>query len=117
MTSLHLELSDAIISGYGEHLLDIPKVSHDAIIVRFSSGLSLECRFANEEEYSVVWLWQDSLFRIDTAPVHPDLGTFPNHLHLPDGTTVADPLTQPGRRPWENLVVILEKVLTSPGLS
>ena len=51
--SLHLELSDAIVSTYGEHLLDAPQVSHDAMLVRFTSGLSLECRFANKNEYSV----------------------------------------------------------------
>lgn len=115
--SLHLELSNAITSNYGEHLLETPQVSHDAILVRFSSGLSLECRFANQDEYSVAWQWQDKVFRIDTAPVHSELNTFPNHMHLPDGTTIADPLTEPGRLPWDNLDTILKKVIISPELS
>ena len=114
--SLHLELSDAIISNYGEQLLDPPQVSHDAILVQFSSGLSLECRFANKDEYSVAWQWQGKMFRIDTAPVHSDLDTFPNHLHLPDGTITSDPLTQPGRLPWDNLELILERLTSSPAL-
>ena len=115
--SLHLELSDAIVSNYGEHLLDAPEVSHDAILVRFTSGLSVECRFANKDEYSVAWQWQNKLFRIDTAPVHSDLDTFPNHLHLHDGVAISDPLTHPGRSPWENLKAVLEKVMQSPELS
>src|SRR3546814_5801389 len=54
---------------------------HDALLLRFSNGLRMELRFAGADEYALAWQWGEAQLRIDTAPVHPELTTFPQHLH------------------------------------
>jgi hypothetical protein len=54
----------------------------DALIVPTSSnGVSLEARIADPHAYAIAWAWGEAELRIDTAPLHRDLATFPNHLH------------------------------------
>ncbi len=112
--TLHTELIDQIISHYGEHLADTPQQSYDAVTLTFSNDLAMEIRFASADEYSLKWSVAEKEFRIDTAPLHPELATFPNHLHLDDGGMRADPLTTPGNPPWENVKAVLDVILENP---
>ncbi len=112
--TLHAELADEVISHYGEELADTPKQSYDAVTLSFAGDLTLDIRFASADEYSLEWHSAGSRLRIDTAPLHPELTTFPNHLHRCDGEIVADPLTTPGDPPWENVRKLLDAVLKNP---
>ncbi len=109
-------LSEHLIEHYGERLAGIPVVAQDALTANFDNGLQIELRFASPEEYSIRWQVGDEVFGIDTAPLHRELATFPNHLHAAGGRLLADPLTQPGRAPWDNVQSVLEAVLASPRL-
>lgn len=112
--TIHTELIDEIINGYGEYLTDTPKQTHDAVSIFFRNHLKVELRFASSQEYSLGWRFGEQEFRIDTAPLHPDLSSFPNHLHLPDGTVRDDPLTTPGRSPLDNIRSLLDTILENP---
>ncbi len=112
--TLHAELIDEIISHYGEQLADTPQQSYDAVTLSFATGLAMEIRFASADEYSLKWNEAETEFRIDTAPLHPELSTFPNHLHLGDGELRADPFTTPGNSPWDNLKAVLDTILENP---
>jgi len=112
--TLHSELIDNIINHYGEQLVDTPQQSYDAVILSFANDLAVEIRFASEDEYSFKWSSAEKEFRIDTAPLHPELSTFPNHLHLSNGKMLADPFTTPGTAPWENVKAVLDKILENP---
>ena len=114
--SLHEELSAEVISHCGERLQGVPRQSFDAMTITFDNGLDVELRFAGDGEYCIAWQWQGEIRRIDTAPLHPGLATFPNHLHTADGGPQPDPLTVPGRTPWENLRAVLDALLQDPRL-
>ena len=113
---LHADLADAVVGHYGERLEGVPRQSFDALTLQFDSGLGVELRFATAHEYSIHWRWPGGEGRIDTAPGHARLATGPHHLHAVDGSLRPDPLTQPGREPWENLRAVLVALLQDPRL-
>lgn len=90
------------------------RLAHDALTVTLDNGVPLELRVFDESEYVFRWRCGGATLGVDTAPLRPQLLTFPNHLHGPDGKLRADPLTVPGRMPWENVRVVLEAVFADP---
>ena len=112
--SLHPKLADEIVTRFGEQLADMPHVTHDALTVSFANGLAVELRFVDAHEYSIRWRWGEAEMRIDTAPRHAELSTYPNHMHDAAGTVRADPLTRPGRPVSDNMRTVLAAVLEDP---
>lgn len=111
---IHLALAERVAARYAGSLAADPRLSQDALTLQFADGLALELRFASSEEYAINWVWGDAELRIDTAPLHPGLATFPNHLHDHEGACRADPLTVPGSDPWENVARVLDAVVADP---
>ncbi len=112
--TLHSEIANEIIDHYGERLADTPKQNYDALTVSLTNGVTLEIRIASTEEYSFQWKLDKEEFRIDTAPLHSNLSTFPNHLHHSSGELQSDPFTIPGNHPWQNVKRVLDAVLENP---
>lgn len=112
--SLHLELQAHIQSHYADRLDGDTQIKQDALIALFDTGLALELRYLNPNEYSIQWAWGDAELRIDTAPLHKELPSFPNHLHDADAKLQADTLTVPGRAPWDNVRQLLDRLLQDP---
>jgi len=115
--SLHLELKDRIESQYADQLEEEPQLRQDALQLRFDTGLAMELRYLNSHEYSLQWAWGDAELRIDTAPLHKGLTTFPNHFHDADANLRPDLVTIPGREPWENIKDLIDRVLQDPLLN
>jgi hypothetical protein len=111
---LHLELKQKIEASYGNRVPEGVTLSQDALLVSLDNGVTVEMRYLNPAEYSIGWVWGDVELRIDTAPLHRGLGTFPNHFHDADGRICADLVTRPGRPPWENVSRLLEALLENP---
>lgn len=112
--SLHLDLA-AYIDEHFQANLDAPvETKLDALIVRLDNGTVLEARIAAPDAYAIAWAWGEAELRIDTAPLHRQLATFPNHLHQADGSVVADQLTRVGADPSDNLSRVLEAILKDP---
>ena len=111
---LHLDLKEKIDAHYADRLQAPVQLAQDALTLRLTNDVVIEVRFASEQEYAVSWQWGDARLKIDTAPLHPDLATFPNHLHDADDTLRADPITQPGRSAWENMRDIIDALLADP---
>lgn len=112
--SLHLDLAALIEEHFGEHLEAPVDVKYDALIAHFSNGVTLEARIAATDAYAIAWAWGEAEFRIDTAPLHPELTTRPNHLHTADGQLRADPLTRIDASPWDNLRRVISTILHNP---
>lgn len=104
-------LRDRAVEVFGERLTANPQLAHDALTLVFDGGVTVQARFAGDEEYSIEWRRGERRFRIDTAPLHRGLTSYPNHFHDADGGLHADHLTRPGAAPWDNLRVVLEMVL------
>lgn len=112
--SLHLELQAQIEEHYADQLEGETQLKQDALIALFDNGLAVELRYLNPHEYSIQWAWGDAELRIDTAPLHQELSTFPNHLHDADAKLQADTLTVPGREPWDNVRHLIDRLLQDP---
>ena len=110
---IHSILKDAIEAEFAQ-ALESAELCRDALLVRWRNGLVIELRFANAREYAIGWQWGDAQLRIDTAPLHPHLETFPHHLHDGDGQLRADRVTRPGDSPWDNVRVLVATLLEDP---
>lgn len=109
--NLHARLAEQVIEEIGARLQGMPSVSHDALTLELDNGIVLQARFAGPGEYSIQWRHGNTEQRIDTAPLHPDLASFPNHRHPSDGPVCADHLTRVDRSPWDNLLAVLKALL------
>lgn len=112
--SLHLELKEQIATHYAEQLEREPQLLQDALQLQFDTGLAMELRYLNRDEYSLQWAWGDAELRIDTAPLHRGLATFPHHLHDADAGLRPDHVTAPGREPWDNISRLIDRLLQDP---
>ena len=114
--NLHTMISEQIITDFGERLADLPVQNQDAIEIRFDTGMVLQIRYPNLDEYSLRWTYRERTLGIDTAPVHTELETFPNHLHDGEGRIRSDRLTRPGQPAWDNLHPFITTILGDPWL-
>ena len=112
--STHIDLAARIEESFGEHLQSPVDVKLDALIVQLDNGATLEARIAAPDAYAIAWAWGEAELRIDTAPLHTTLGSFPNHLHAADGSLQPDPLTRCNAAPWDNLRAVIEAILIDP---
>lgn len=112
--SLHPDLAARLDEHFGERLAAPVELKLDAFLLRLDNGVILEARIAAPDAYALAWIWGDAELRLDTAPVHPELATFPNHLHGADGGLRADPLTVCGAEPIDNLVRVVDALLVDP---
>lgn len=109
--SLHLELHSAIADQFADRLSDGPTLTQDAIQVELENGIALTIRYADRDAYSLRWTRDGQQFGIDTAPLHRELKTFPNHYHDADGKPHADPITDPARAPTDNVSRLIATLL------
>jgi hypothetical protein len=107
-------LRDAIIDDYGEILACDITLYQDAISLELLNGTELEIKAASDREYCFLWKAGAHVLRLDTAPLHPELATFPHHLHDAAGTVRADPLTVPGRPLADNVRSLLAALQSDP---
>ncbi len=114
--SLHLDLGAAIESGFGDVLASAPEQKQDALIVHLRNDVTLHIRYAAPDAYSLRWTRDGREAGIDTAPLHPDLATFPNHLHDTSGRAHPDPLTRIDATPQANVSALIRALLDDPAL-
>ena len=115
--NLQLELTHRIEERFASQLIGSVEKRLDALLIILNNGVELEARIAAPNAYVITWTWEGRLLRIDTAPIHKELATFPNHLHDADGQLQHDPLTRCGGAPWDNLAAVIDAVLTDPLLT
>ena len=110
-----VERLESLLQEHCGDELDGPVRCHqDALIVTLANGVMLEARFGADDEYAFNWRWGEAELRIDTAPVHPILETFPNHLHDNVGVVRRDPVTSPACSAWNNLRALIGALGVDP---
>ncbi len=112
--SLHLELGTAIEDAFLDDLDGPVEHRQDALVVRLRNGVTLDVRYAAADAYSLRWVYGDVESGIDTAPLHRELATFPNHFHDAARRIVADPVTRPDAAPEDNLHRLIRALLDDP---
>ncbi len=119
--SLHPDLAATLAAERADALATPPRLTQDALELELANGVLLTVRYAAADAYSLRWRCGSgdaaAELGIDTAPLHPDLATSPNHLHLADGRVVADPLTRPERAPEDNLRRLVDVLVQDPELT
>ncbi len=114
--SLHLELGSTIDMTFGDDLDSPVEQKQDAMIVRLKNGVTLDVRYAAPDAYSLRWLYGDAESGIDTAPLHHELASFPNHFHEAGGRIIADPITRTDASPADNLQNLIRALIDNPML-
>lgn len=112
--SMHMMLKEQLETHYAHRLSEPVRMAQDALILAFDSGLLMEVRYYSADEYLFSWSWGETEMGIDTAPVHPECPTFPQHLHDDEGTILPDSVTLPGTDCWTNFSGLLDALLANP---
>ena len=111
---VHAMLREQVEVHYADRLSEPVRLAQDALLAFFDTGLIVEARYFSVDEYSIAWCWGEAELRIDTAPVHPDCATFPQHLHDDSGQLRADAFTRPGAPCWSNFSRLIDALLLDP---
>lgn len=114
--TLHLELGAVIERDFAEALAAAPEQKQDVLIVRLHNAITLDIRYAAADAYSLRWTHDGCEAGIDTAPLHRDLATFPNHLHDAAGNLRPDPITRIDAAPDANVRALIRALLDDPAL-
>ncbi len=117
---LHTRILERIEREHGDLLAAAPQLNQDALNISLRNGVTLTVRYAAVDAYSLRWRTSPGSdmveLGIDTAPSHPHLATHPNHLHLADGTVVADPVTHTDASPEANVCALVSALVHDPQL-
>jgi len=108
-----LEIKEFIRKNYGKILLRDPVIFRKRRLrVYLDDGSFIDIRYANPQEYSLHWQGENKIIRVDTAPHHPHLASYPRHVHLfREDNIVNDDITILGDNPVENVRRFLEFVI------
>ena len=109
MNSIHKNLVDSLNNELASFLEGEPQFLYDGVQVDLKSGTNLQIIYPNEKEYVFTWEKNGRNLKIDTAPLHKDLPTFPNHFHCGDELR-ADAVTSLKNSPRENLKKVIEYI-------
>ncbi|NMG45762.1 hypothetical protein GPA22_18760 [Aromatoleum toluvorans] len=112
--SLHVELAEHIDRSFGARLARPVEHKQDALVVYLENGVTLTMRYAATDAYSLRWTCGDIELGIDTAPLHRELATFPNHLHDAGGNIRRDPLTRTEDTPADNVARVIKALIADP---
>jgi hypothetical protein len=113
-TCVHAMLQEQTDEHYAHRLSEPVRLTQDALLVFFDTGLMVEARYFSPDEYAISWCWGEAELRIDTAPIHPDCASFPQHLHDDTGQLRADTVTRPGTPCWSNFSRLIDALLLDP---
>ncbi|MHB1084011.1 MAG: hypothetical protein ACYCZA_04120 [Thiobacillus sp.] len=114
--SIHFELGSVIERVFANDLDAPVEQKQDAMIIHLKNGVTLKVCYAASDAYSLRWVYGDAESGIDTAPLHRELATFPNHFHDAGGHVMADPITHPDASPEDNLDKLIRALLDDPML-
>jgi len=98
--------AEIITTEFPTLIAEPPDVSPTRLRVRLVDSTLLEIRYPREDEFSFHWQQADEPTRLNTAPHHPDLSTFPRHLHI-GGRVEEDHITSSEASPEDNLRSVL----------
>ncbi len=98
-----VKLAGDINAGFKNIFKTPAEVKSDGLLLQFKDGSQLELRYPSKKEYSFNFLRGEKLFIIDTAPIHNELETYPNHIHDFDGKLIKDGITDINNEPVKNI--------------
>ncbi|CAD6495159.1 MAG: hypothetical protein EMLJLAPB_01251 [Candidatus Argoarchaeum ethanivorans] len=92
-------------------LSEAPIIYSDKVRLIFIDGSYMDIRYPCDTKYSFHWQRKNEIFRIDTAPHHRKLSTYPRHVHAgKEDCVVEDTVTRINNTIEENVRCVLEFV-------
>ncbi len=93
---------------FSEILSETPIIFSDKVRLVFTDGSFMEIRYPVDSKYSFHWQREDEIIRIDTAPHHRQLSTYPRHMHNgKENDVVEDSVTEIDNTIEENVKCVL----------
>ncbi len=97
-----LEFSRIASSEFSDIVRGV-EVHDDRLRLYLQREAILEVRYPVENKYSFHLRINDEIYRIDTAPHHPGIPSYPRHIHFKrEEVVVEDRITSFGNTPAEN---------------
>ena len=110
MNSIHERLVEILNGELSSYLEGAPEFLYDGIKATTKTGIKLQIIYPGTDEYMFAWDKDALPYRIDTAPVHMELDTAPNHFHVGDEVK-NDELTSPKNSPEDNLKSVIKFIV------
>ena len=91
-----------------EILSETPIIFSDKVRLVFIDGSFMDIRYPVDSKYSFHWQRDNEMIRIDTAPHHRQLSTYPRHMHIgKEDDVVEDTVTEIDNTIEENVACVL----------
>lgn len=96
---------------FSEILDEPPIIFNDRVRLVFIDGSYMDIRYPVDSKYSFHWQREDEMMRIDTAPHHRKLLSFPRHMHIrKEEDVVEDSITDICNTIEDNVMCVLKFV-------
>ncbi len=96
---------------FSDMLKEVPIIFSDKVRLIFVDDSYMDIRYPVDSKYSFHWQREDEIIRIDTAPHHRQLSTYPRHMHNgKEDDVVEDSVTNIDNTIDENVKSVLEFV-------
>ena len=88
-----------------------PIIYASKVRINFIDGTYMDIRYPVDSKYSFHWQLDDEIIRIDTAPHHREIATYPRHVHIEKEENVGeDKVTELENTIEENVCAVLKFV-------
>ena len=106
------EIKAFILREYKSYILQEPVIIRRRLRAYLTDNSFIDIRYPNLKEYSLHWQGRNKIIRIDTAPHHINLRSYPRHIHLyTEDNIIEDNITMINASPEENIRKYIEFVL------
>lgn len=90
---------------------EAPIIYSDKVRLFFTDKTYMDVRYPVDSKYSFHWQLDDEIVRIDTAPHHRQISTYPRHIHIGnEKNVIEDEVTELGNTIEENVHAVLKFV-------
>ncbi len=97
--------------NFPDILSEAPIIYSDKVRLVFIDGSYMDIRYPVDTKYSFHWQFKNEIIRIDTAPHHRHLSTYPRHMHMrKEADVVEDTITDINGTVEENVKHVLQFV-------
>nr|MDO8044382.1 DUF6516 family protein [Candidatus Baldrarchaeota archaeon] len=106
------EIKELIKKEFGHVIISDPVIIRRKLRILLDDGSFIEIRYPTVREYSLHWQKGSRIIRIDTAPHHRNLKSFPRHIHFKsEDNVIEDNITDLKSSPIENTKKFLNFIL------
>jgi len=114
--AIHLTFNTLLNAEYGDRMSEPVRLAQDALLLSFQTGLMMEVRYLNADEFSIRWTWGEAEFCVDTAPTGDDSFGPCVRLSKDDGSVQLFTFAPQDRDCWRHFSSLLDHLLVDPML-